>query len=275
MGTLQKRVNGYDRLFGRSDICWQWRGRPYLQPPDELYVTLSAENAKPIAQRVRKGAHQFKEKLDDLIKGLLSAKIIQLQTCPGLAQSFLLLQKNGVDIRLCIDYRLVNDLTQLMVYPMPLIRELLKNLDGAFWYRSLDMASGFWVVSMNERARRLLAFITPLRLLNVCGCHLGSWMRLKYISDSWITLYMGFYELFQEQRHVGQKICLRWDNQVHSRVPRLWDDSGHSDPRRIMEYVVHKGEAAVTCVWLLEFVDKRSQEFVRIPEGQLSWASSV
>ena len=97
-------------------------------------MTLSAENAKPIAQRVRKGAHQFKEKLDDLIKGLLSAKIIQLQTCPGLAQSFLLLQKNGVDIRLCIDYRLVNDLTQLLVYLLPMINESLEELDGTLSY---------------------------------------------------------------------------------------------------------------------------------------------
>ncbi|POM63123.1 hypothetical protein PHPALM_27625, partial [Phytophthora palmivora] len=54
-------------------------------------------------------------------------------------------RKNGVDIRLCIDYRLVNSLTQLMVYPMPLINDLLEDLDKVLWYCSLDMASGFWV----------------------------------------------------------------------------------------------------------------------------------
>ncbi|POM76910.1 Reverse transcriptase, partial [Phytophthora palmivora] len=56
-----------------------------------------------------------------------------------------IVKKNGVDIRLCIDYRLVNNLTQLMVYPMPLINDLLDDLDKFLWYCSLDMASGFWV----------------------------------------------------------------------------------------------------------------------------------
>ncbi|POM75361.1 Hypothetical protein PHPALM_7547 [Phytophthora palmivora] len=73
-------------------------------------------------------------------------------------------QKNGVDIRLCIDYRLVNSLTQLMVYPMPLINDLLEDLDKVLWYCSLDMASGFWVVTMTDRARAISAFITPFGL---------------------------------------------------------------------------------------------------------------
>ena len=66
-----------------------------------------------------------------------------------------------MDVRLCIAYRLVNDLTQLMVYSMTLINEILEDLDKALWYWSLDMASGFWVVGMTERARLILAFITP------------------------------------------------------------------------------------------------------------------
>ena len=129
-------------------------------------------NARPIAQRVRKVAPQFREKLADLIKGLLSAKIIQPSTSPWASPIVIIVKKNGVDIRLCIDYRLVNDLTQLMVYPMPLINELLENLDGALWYCSLDMASGFWVVSMTERARQISAFVTPLGLFE--------WLRMPF-----------------------------------------------------------------------------------------------
>ena len=90
-------------------------------------------NARPIAQRVRKVAPQFREKLADLIKGLLSAKIIQPSTSPWASPIVIIVKKNGVDIRLCIDYRLVNDLTQLMVYPIPLINELLEDLDRALW----------------------------------------------------------------------------------------------------------------------------------------------
>ena len=74
----------------------------------------------------------------------------------------IIVKKKGMNIQLVHDYRLVNNLTQIMVYPMPLINELLEDLDGALWYCSLDMASGFWVVSMTERAKRISAFVTPL-----------------------------------------------------------------------------------------------------------------
>ena len=59
-----------------------------------------------------------------------------------------------------------------MVYRMPLINELLEDLDGALWYCSLDMASGFWVVGMTERARLISAFVTPLGLFE--------WLRMPF-----------------------------------------------------------------------------------------------
>ena len=65
---------------------------------------------------------------------------------------------------MCIDYRMVNSLTKLMIYPMPVIDELLENLEGILWFCSLDMASGFWVVNMTKRASLISAFITPFGL---------------------------------------------------------------------------------------------------------------
>ena len=43
----------------------------------------------------------------------------------------IIVKKNGVDIWLCINYRLVNDLTQLIVYPMDLMIKLLADLEKA------------------------------------------------------------------------------------------------------------------------------------------------
>ncbi|TKH92731.1 hypothetical protein FCN21_09400 [Campylobacter jejuni] len=156
-----------DRL--RQKI-WESRhlliGKGNALPPAARGVKCDIDvgDAKPIAQRVRKVAPQFREKLSDLIKGLLQAKIISFSTSPWASPVVIIIKKNGVDIRLCIDYRLVNGLTRLMVYPMPLINELLEDLDKVLWYCSLDMASGFWVVTMTDRARAISAFITPFGL---------------------------------------------------------------------------------------------------------------
>uniref|UniRef100_A0AAV1TU92 Reverse transcriptase n=2 Tax=Peronospora matthiolae TaxID=2874970 RepID=A0AAV1TU92_9STRA len=111
--------------------------------------------AAPIAQRVRPVAPKYREKLSDLIKGLLADKIVQPSTSTWASPIVVIIKKNGVDIRLCIDYRRVNQLTRLMVYPMPLISDLLEDLDKALWYCSLDMASGFWVVEMNGQRSRI------------------------------------------------------------------------------------------------------------------------
>jgi hypothetical protein len=56
---------------------------------------------------------------------------------------------------------------------MPLINDLLEDLDKVLWYCSLDMASGFWVVSMTERARKISAFITPFGLFEWTRMPLG------------------------------------------------------------------------------------------------------
>ena len=55
---------------------------------------------------------------------------------------------------------------------MLLISELLQDMYKTMWYCSLDMASGFWVVGMTERARRTLAFITPSGLYE--------WLRMPF-----------------------------------------------------------------------------------------------
>ncbi|CAI5718021.1 unnamed protein product [Peronospora effusa] len=162
--TLKKQV---DRLL---QINWQKRhllmGKGNALPPAArgAVCDIDVGNARPIAQRVRKVAPQLREKLSDLIKGLLSSKIIQHSTSPWSSSIVIIVKKNGVDIRFCIDYRMVNELTRLMVYPMPLVNEVLDDLDKAFWYCSLDMSSGFWVISMTKRARLISAFVTPFGL---------------------------------------------------------------------------------------------------------------
>ena len=82
----------------------------------------------------------------------------------------MIIKKNEENIRLCIDYKRVNQLIRLMVYPMPLISELVQGMHKAMWYCSLDMASNFWVVGMTERARALPAFIAPSGLVE--------WLRM-------------------------------------------------------------------------------------------------
>ena len=83
----------------------------------------------------------------------------------------MIIEENGEDIRLCIDFRRLNQLMRLIVYPMPLISDLLQDMDNSMWLCSLNMASEFWVVEMTARAREISAFITP---------GLFEWLRISF-----------------------------------------------------------------------------------------------
>ena len=95
---------------------------------------------------------------------------------------------------MCIDYRMVNELMQLMVYPIPLVNnKLLEDSNKVLWYCLLNMFSGFWVVSMTERARLISAFVTPFGLFEWKMMPFG----LKNAPQIYhILLYNALYEIF-------------------------------------------------------------------------------
>ncbi|OWZ11955.1 hypothetical protein PHMEG_00014947 [Phytophthora megakarya] len=70
----------------------------------------------PIKQSAWRTPLRVLEKLYELMKGLLRAGLITFSD---------MLKKNGVDIRLCIDYKRVNAVTTIMEYAMLLVNDLL------------------------------------------------------------------------------------------------------------------------------------------------------
>ncbi|POM72894.1 LOW QUALITY PROTEIN: Reverse transcriptase [Phytophthora palmivora] len=154
-------------------------------------------NAKPVAQLPRK--------VVSTNQGATICSNDPTLDSPWASPIVVIIKKNGIDIRLCIDYCLVNSLTRLMVYPMPLINDLLDDLDKVLWYCSLDMASGFWVVPMTDRARSISAFITPFGLFE--------WNRMPFGLKNAPQIYQrlldnalyGFVKVTQDQDRSDRK----------------------------------------------------------------------
>ncbi|OWZ11899.1 LOW QUALITY PROTEIN: reverse transcriptase [Phytophthora megakarya] len=125
---------------------WKFRhlliGKGNALPPAAPGVVCDIDvgGARPTALKCRKLRIQFREKLAELIKGLLSAKMINDSRSPWASPIVVIIKKNGW-IYSCV--LIIGCLTQLVVYPMPLINDLLMDLESTLWYCSLDMASGF------------------------------------------------------------------------------------------------------------------------------------
>ncbi|OWZ10916.1 hypothetical protein PHMEG_00016140, partial [Phytophthora megakarya] len=126
-------------------------------PARGVICDLDVGDARPVAQRPRSVGPHLVIKL----KKLLEATLIEHSESPWASPIVIVLKKNGVDIRMCIDYRVVNSFIQLSNYPLPLIDDLITGFEGMMWFMSLDMASGFWAVRMTERAKLISAFTCP------------------------------------------------------------------------------------------------------------------
>ncbi|OWY95818.1 LOW QUALITY PROTEIN: reverse transcriptase [Phytophthora megakarya] len=81
---------------------------PFHRRPEVWCAISMSGEARPIALKCRKLWIQLREKLADLIKGLLSAKMINYPRSPWASPIVEIIKKNRMDIRLCIDYRLPN-----------------------------------------------------------------------------------------------------------------------------------------------------------------------
>ena len=80
------------------------------------------------------------------------------------ASPILLAQKPGGGIRICVDYRGINNVTLKSRYPIPLIRETLDSICKAKFFTKLDVIAAFNRVRVAEGCEWLTAFITRFGL---------------------------------------------------------------------------------------------------------------
>ncbi|OWZ06340.1 reverse transcriptase [Phytophthora megakarya] len=86
-------------------------------PARGVVCDLDVGDAMPIALRARQIASRYLVKVYELLIKLLETGPIEHFESEWSSPIVIVLKKNGEDIRLCVDYRLVNQLIKLPRYP--------------------------------------------------------------------------------------------------------------------------------------------------------------
>jgi hypothetical protein len=133
--------------------------------PGQANVTPHAivTDGSPIKQRAYRVSQMERDYLIKEIKELLQNHLIRPSSSAWAAPIVLVRKKDGT-IRFCVDYRKLNKVTQRDVYPLPRIDDILDRLGNAKFFSSMDLASGYWQIGIQEEDKHKTAFASPIGL---------------------------------------------------------------------------------------------------------------
>ena len=119
---------------------------------------IETESKTPIRLRPYRIPYALTEIAQTEVDDMLRQEIIEPSDSPWAAPVLLVKKKNG-EYRFCIDYRKLNEVTKKDAYPIPHMNELLDKLHGNQYFSTLDLASGYWQIEIEESDREKTAFI--------------------------------------------------------------------------------------------------------------------
>lgn len=184
---------------------------------------INTGTASPIKQSYRRIPHGWEEEIKLQVTEMAQNDVIRPSQSPWSSPIILVKKKDG-STRFVLDYRRLNDVTKKDAYPLPNIQDVLDRMAGAKYWTTLDCASGYWAVPLEEADKEKTAFSIPRgkfefnvmpfglcnspatfqRLIDVVLSGLSNEQILAYIDD--IVL---FSSTFEEHIHQLRKVLAR------------------------------------------------------------------
>lgn len=145
-------VEKYRRLF-REELPEK------LAPTREIQHEIDTGDAKPINRPYYPLSQEHRVEQENQIRTLLEKGLIR-PSASAWGSPVLFVAKPGGKWRMCVDYRMLNNVTRKDAYPLPRIQDCLDDIGKAKRLSKIDLTSGYWQIRVNEMSIPKTAFNT-------------------------------------------------------------------------------------------------------------------
>ena len=146
--------------------------RPEPGRTEAMRLSIITGEHEPVRSHPYRIPPRWKEEVKGQIDQLLKLGIIRPSVSPWSSSVVTVGKKDG-GVRICIDFRAVNSITQPDPYQMPLIEEILDMLAAAKFISKIDLNKGFHQIPIEPGDRQKTAFCTPWGKFEFCFMPFG------------------------------------------------------------------------------------------------------
>ena len=158
----------YETLSSKEEAALQALVREYadvfaldsseLGATDLVQHVIDTGDHPPIHQPARRIPFALRDKVEQLVGNMLNQGVVPSKS-PWASPVVLVAKRDGT-VRFCVDYHCLNAATKMDVYPLPRVDDQLDLLSCSRYFMTLDLATGYWQVSMAPESLEKTAFIT-------------------------------------------------------------------------------------------------------------------
>ena len=118
------------------------------------------EGAKPHKETLRRLNPEKQRQADEQVQALLELGVIEPAQSPWASGIVMAKKKEPGVLRMCIDFRMLNELTVGDAYPLPRIDDTVTGLGSARVFTSIDISNAFWQIITRKADGYKTAFAT-------------------------------------------------------------------------------------------------------------------
>jgi transposase InsO family protein len=125
-----------------------------------LKLDIQLTDKEPVRHSYRSIPNPLYAEVKDYLQNLISKGFIRKSKSPYCSPMVCVRKKDGT-LRLCIDYRRINQKSVADIRPLPRIQDALESLGGSRWFSLLDQGKAYHQGVVGEESKPYTAFVTP------------------------------------------------------------------------------------------------------------------